>query len=356
MSRVPEADLLAGLLPSFEFEHRIAEGASGVVFKARQLSLDREVAIKILPRELAQQPGCRRSFLAEAITMASLSHPNLLRVYDSGELDGMLYMVMEYVPGNSLLRSAHGKAIDPEQAVRIVLSACRGLAHAHAHGICHGDIRPANILLNQQCEPKISSFGLARGDTAYAAPETGNDPQTADARSDVYSIGVVLRELLTGIPAGECGAAHAVVADPRLAAICRNATEEDPADRYPDASALVGQLENWLAGGRPRLLTAPARPVGKPAIPAAKPRRATSHAWALTTKYAIIVMLLCAIHFVWGAYQAKKTGIAQMQHEQDAKPAVVKIIHPTPESTAGTAPAESAGAAMARSLMANNLE
>jgi serine/threonine protein kinase len=361
--QVPEIARLAELLPTFEFEHLIAEGGSSVIYKARQISLDRDVAIKILPREFAEQADYRRAFLAEAITMASLSHPNLIRVHDSGEVDGLPYMVMEHVPGNSLFRSAHGRAIDPEQAGRIILAACRGLAHAHAKGIVHGGIRPENILLNPQCEPKIGSFGLVRGDSAYAAPEAKNDPQCTDARADVHAIGVVFRELLTGIPAGEGRGEDGLLGDPRLAAICHKATREDPAERYADASELVGELENWVPKRGSRLITAAARPTVRPPSPArhrpasiAMPRPHPSPGRSLAANCAIIAVLLCALYFVWGVYQTKKADLARLQREQDAKPRVVKIIQAPRDSAAAMSPSGTASLPPASPLLASNPE
>ncbi|MEK6231144.1 MAG: serine/threonine protein kinase [Luteolibacter sp.] len=264
---VPGISHLAELFPAFEFEHLIAQGESGTVYKARQPALDRDVAIKILPRELGSDLSLRNSFQAEAKAMASLSHPNLIRVYDSGEVDGLLFMVMEYVPGKSLFNSAHGKAIDPKQAVRIALSVCRGLAHTHGNGIIHGDIRLAKILLNPECEPKIVSFGSVTG----------------SLKSDIYAIGVMLRELLTGITEGTPGAEVPTVSDTRLAAICDDATHEDLDARYRNASALADQLERWLATGTSHILATPPRPAfttpkttPKRPVAAARPHRASS--------------------------------------------------------------------------------
>jgi serine/threonine protein kinase len=119
------------LLPAFEFEYLIAEGDSGSVFKARQRSLDRDVAIKFIPLVSVGDRSCE----ASAKAMASLAHPNLIRVYDSREAGGFLYIVMEYVPRKWLGHSARGKAIEPRQASEIVIAACEGLAHAHASGV-----------------------------------------------------------------------------------------------------------------------------------------------------------------------------------------------------------------------------
>ena len=139
----------------------VGEGGMGAVYKARQRSLDRDVAIKILPRELGEDPEFHQSFETEAKAMARLNHPNLIGVYDFGAVEGMPYIVMEYVNGKSLFHSAYNIAIDPIQAVTIVKGICDGLAHAHENGVIHRDIKPANILLTPKAEPKIGDFGLA---------------------------------------------------------------------------------------------------------------------------------------------------------------------------------------------------
>lgn len=350
--QVPEIGQIEQLLPAFEFEHLIARGGMGAVYKARQRSLDRDVAIKILPRELGEDPVFRDSFQAEAKAMARLAHPNLIRVYDSGDVDGLLYIVMEYVPGKSLYHSAYGKAIQPEQAVRITLSACRGLAHAHQNGIVHRDIKPGNILLTPECEPKIGDFGLARcirsnarglamGTPAYMAPEIVHQPETGNVKSDVYSVGVLLRELLTGISAENPAARSSMVSDPRLAVICRKATHENPALRYRDASAFAEDLERWLAGGTSGIKSAapsPAFNAPKPAVrsplAAARPIRTNSTPTSQLKNIALIAVLLGAIFLVHGIYQIKKENISRLQTEESAKPKVVKIVNLQPDETA----------------------
>lgn len=338
---------LANLLPAFEFEHLIAVGSMGAVYKARQRSLDRDVAIKILPRELGDDPLFRTSFQDEAKAMARLTHPNLIRVYDSGDLNGLLYIVMEYVPGKSLFHSAHGKAIDSTQAVEIVIAACRGLAHAHENGIIHRDIKPANILLTPKCEPKIGDFGLARcsradvdglpmGTPEYMAPEILNHPVKGDPQSDVFAIGVVLRELLTGIPAGTEDGAKQVVSDVKLATICRKATQVDPALRYPDASSLAQELTCWMAskssqavvkkrqptrqrpmpgGGRPLSAQQRPMPAQQRPMPTGLAKQNTSRNWALLKSFASITFILCSGYLAWGVYQTKNEALARLQHK-----------------------------------------
>ena len=182
--------------PELEIEGMIGRGGMGAVYKATQRSLDRAVAIKILPREFGADPEFRKSFETEAKAMARLNHPNLIGVYDFGDVDGMPYIVMEFVNGKSLYHSAWNKAIDPEQAVSIVKGICHGLGHAHENGVIHRDIKPANILLTPKAEPKIGDFGLARptdaeghglvmGTPGYTAPEFLEHHERADRRADM---------------------------------------------------------------------------------------------------------------------------------------------------------------------------
>ncbi|MCX6867500.1 MAG: serine/threonine-protein kinase, partial [Verrucomicrobia bacterium] len=141
----PELAQLVPLFPGYVLELMIATGGMGAVYRAVQKSLDRTVAIKILSREFSKDAAFCAGFEAEAKAMAHLNHPNLIGVYDFGEVDGMRYIIMEYVPGKSLFHSAHGIAIDPGEVIRLVTGICNGLAHAHKNGIIHRDIKPSNI-------------------------------------------------------------------------------------------------------------------------------------------------------------------------------------------------------------------
>ena len=370
--QVPEISQIAELFPTFEFDRLIHLGRTGAIYKAHQRSLDRAVAIKILYHELGEDPVFRRSFVEKAKAMARLSHPNLIRVFDFGDLDGMLYIVMEFVPGKSLFNSAHGKKIDPKQAVQIALASCRGLAHAHENGIIHRDIKPANILLTQNREPKIGSFGLAHGNqpnanelteqsSAYLAPEIIDQPENGTSQSDVYAIGAMLRELLTGIPEDASGASAPAIPDLRLAAICRNATHADPAVRYTDASALAAKLEHWLTTGISRPLAIPRTvlQLPKPSLQRPKlndlPKRAPSPAWGFMKKCATIALLLYAINFLWGAYQTKKETIATLQQIENSKPPVVKVIQLDPAGTK-TSSSHETREKLDRALLVSNAE
>ena len=164
------------------------------------------------------------------------------------------YIVMEYVNGQSLHEAAWNQAIQPSQAVAIVKGICDGLAHAHRHDIVHRDIKPSNILLTPEAMPKIADFGLARatdsdksglvmGTPGYTAPEVFHDPAQAGKLADLYSVGVILHQLLTGIdPAGSLGPPTQVTGDPRLDAICRKATHITPSQRYHGIEALASDL------------------------------------------------------------------------------------------------------------------
>lgn len=271
----PSLEYLAELLPAYEFEAFIAQGGMGAVYKARQRSLDRDVAIKILPRELGADPEFRQSFETEAKAMARLNHPNLIGVYDFGDVEGMPYIVMEYVNGKSLFHSAYNTAIDPVQAVTIVKGICDGLAHAHENGVIHRDIKPANILLTPKAEPKIGDFGLARpagtdssgivmGTPGYAAPEITRHPDHADRRSDLFALGVVLYELLIGrCPPYDYQPPPSTVTgcDPALDRICEKAMHPVADLRYPGAEAMSAALEEWLK--KPAAGPAPALPAGR---------------------------------------------------------------------------------------------
>ncbi len=260
ISVLPDVDTLAQLLPAYDFEAFVAQGGMGAIYKARQRSLDRDVAIKILPREFGEDLEFRKSFEIEAKAMARLNHPNLIGVYDFGDLDGLPYIVMEFVNGKSLFHSAYNLAVDPVQAVEIVHGICNGLAHAHENGVIHRDIKPANILLTPKAVPKIGDFGLARptegdqsgmvmGTPGYAAPEVTEDPDKADRRSDLFALGVVLYELLIGRcppydatpPASSlCGC------DPALDKICEKAMHPNAALRYASAEEMSAALGTWL--------------------------------------------------------------------------------------------------------------
>jgi hypothetical protein len=266
----PTLEELEPLFPAYELEAFIAQGGMGAVYKARQKSLDRSVAIKILPRVFGDDPQFRASFEAEAKAMARLNHPNLISVYDFGDIDGMLYIVMEFVHGKALYYSAHNRAIDPAVALEMVSTISRGLAHAHQGGIIHRDIKPANILLDADAKPKIGDFGLARpvgrgedeglvfGTPGYTAPEIFQNGTEVDQRSDIFSVGALLYELICGRHPEANSHGMTTGIDPRIDNILKKATNANPNLRYPDADELADDLDNLIPMlGGPQFTTTP---------------------------------------------------------------------------------------------------
>lgn len=284
----PDVSDLAPFFPGYEIQGLIATGGMGAVYGAVQKSLDRTVAIKILPTELSKDAAFCAGFEAEAKAMARLNHPNLIGVYDFGEVNGMLFIIMEFVPGQSIYHSAYGIAIDPKEVIRLVTGICDGLAHAHENGILHRDIKPSNILLDLNAQPKIGDFGLARpierkieegeeifGTPHYTAPEVVEAPHTVDYRADIFSVGVLLHELLTGkLPADDPRPASVICrCSPRFDAIIRRATQPVPAARYASAKELAAELRAieasmTLGSARttPNAGPRPARPTRRPIV------------------------------------------------------------------------------------------
>lgn len=258
----PEIEEVARLFPNYGIVRLIACGGMGAVYEATQNSLDRQVAIKILPREFSSDQAFREGFESEAKAMAKLNHPNLIGVYDFGDVEGLLFIVMEYVPGNSLFASSNGNQIDQSVAISIIQGVCHGLANAHAHGILHRDIKPSNILLDLNANPKIGDFGLARalereiedgeqifGTPGYTAPEVLVPPFTIDQRADIFSVGVMLHELLTGqLPEdGNRGASQLCGCSFRLDPIIRKAIHKDPLQRFSSCTEMAEALAKVAA-------------------------------------------------------------------------------------------------------------
>jgi len=208
----PTPEQLSELLPGYDVTKIVGIGGMGAVYHARQSFFNRDVAIKLVLGHAAQDAELIRQFHAEAQSMSVLNHEYLIGIYDYGQIDGMPYIIMEFVPGSSLYEAIAGHPIEPLQAAEITLHVCEGLGHAHELGILHRDIKPENIMLAPPCTPKIADFGLARdqhdptqetmiwGSPGYVAPEVVQAPHLVDQRSDVYSVGCVLYACLTGEP------------------------------------------------------------------------------------------------------------------------------------------------------------
>ena len=323
--QAPEIEHLAELLPQYHIDSFIAQGGMGAVYKGQQRSLERDVAIKVLPRELGEDPEFRESFSTEAKAMARLNHPNLIGVYDHGDIDGMPFIVMEYVDGCSLHDSAWNQVVEPAQAVAIVKGICDGLTHAHDHGIVHRDIKPANILLTLKAEPKIADFGLAHaadsdqpglvmGTPGYTAPEVFNDPDSAGPLADIYSVGVILHQLLTSIdPTGSQTPPTQPTGNIRLDAIWRKATHINPTQRYQTATEMAKDLNVW-SNTKPGTPIANASAKGFTAIPSTahpRPVAPVSSGAGMTpiTKVFVIAILAVVVVFTYQLLQETKDDI-----------------------------------------------
>jgi predicted Ser/Thr protein kinase len=281
----PNVGQLATQFPQLEIIELLGMGGMGMVYKARQPRLDRFVALKILPVESAQHPSFAERFNREAKALAKLNHPGIVAVYDFGQTGQYYYFVMEYVDGMNLRRLLNDQPVTPRQALDIVVQICTALQYAHDKGVVHRDIKPENILINKEGQVKIADFGLAKllgaaPDTAltmsqaamgtfnYMAPEQRENAQKVDHRADIYSLGVVFYEMLTGeVPMGRFEPpSKKVQVDVRLDEVVLKALEREPARRYQHASEVKTGVEAITSSG----------PEASPTPIATKPGPATS--------------------------------------------------------------------------------
>jgi len=256
----PTPEELAKLLPQYEIESLLGRGGMGAVYRGKQAALDRAVAIKLLPAELAADAEFMTRFQREARTLAKLQHPGIVAVHDFGQTSqGHLYFVMEFVNGTDLSRLIHGPGINPVQALEVITQICDALQYAHSQGVIHRDIKPANVLINQEGRAKLADFGLARPTSEETASLTRNNvvmgtpdymaPEQmaghADHRADLYALGVMLYEMLTGqTPRGAWAPpSQRVQVDVRLDQVVVRALQQDPAMRYQQASEIKTDVD-----------------------------------------------------------------------------------------------------------------
>jgi serine/threonine protein kinase len=255
-------------LRGFLIQKRIGAGAMGDVYEAVQLSLNRVVVLKVLPKAFAQKPEFLRRFHEESRALSTLNHPNIVTIHERGNVGNVYFFAMEYVDGVPLARLQWDHT-DVEQFVRVARGLVAALAYAHEHGVIHRDIKPGNVMLSRRNEVKVTDFGLAAlvaagrdgsrgtahgeplkmGTPTYMSPEQRSHPDHIDARSDIYSAGVVLYELATGtrptLPVTEPPSEVCELADPRLDPIIMRCVEELPERRYRTASELLADVEQY---------------------------------------------------------------------------------------------------------------
>jgi serine/threonine protein kinase len=280
---------IAKLFPQLEILECLGRGGMGAVYKARQPRLDRLVALKILSPEKQDDPKFAERFEHEARALARLNHPNIVTIYDFGQTQGNCYLLMEFVDGLTLRQLFHTRRLSPAEALGIVPKICEALQYAHNEGIVHRDIKPENILLDKKGQVKIADFGIARildtngrdalprvpadqqvgptssaerksnltqnqviGTPHYMAPEQIEKPATVDHRADIYSLGVVFYEMLTGeLPLGKfqppSSCSRGMQIDVRLDEVVLRSLEKQPERRYQQASQVKTAVET-IAG------------------------------------------------------------------------------------------------------------
>lgn len=265
----PSIEVVRSSFPQLDILECIGQGGMGVVYKARQPKLERLVALKLLPQRLAADAAFRERFTREGRVLARLNHPNIVTVYDFGEAGGFFYLLMEYVDGANLRQAMRAGRFTPAQALAIVPKICEALQYAHGEGILHRDIKPENILLDTKGRLKIADFGIAKlmgerpsggtltatgaavGTPQYMAPEQLEHPQDVDHRADIYSLGVVFYEMLTGeLPLGRFAPPSAKTpVDARVDDVVFRTLEKEREKRFQSADAVKTEIEDITSGG-----------------------------------------------------------------------------------------------------------
>ncbi|MFL1547900.1 serine/threonine-protein kinase [Pseudomonas sp. D47] len=271
------------VIPGYDIEGGIGEGAMASVYLATQRSLERKVALKVMAAALAADPSFCERFLREGKTLARLSHPHTVTIHDIGNVGELYYMAMEYLP-NGTLKERIAAGLTPEQGVTLIRQIASALGYAHAQGLVHRDVKPANILFRADGTAVLSDFGIAKslddrtqftqagfavGTPSYMSPEQARG-QEIDGRADLYALGVVLYEILvgklpyTGTDALSTALAHLTEPLPELPVhhgryqdVLRKLLAKDPAERFPDAAALLRALDQLPADSPEATLVRP---------------------------------------------------------------------------------------------------
>lgn len=281
------SDLVKHQIPGYQLLEKLGQGAMGTVFKARQLSMNRAVAVKVLSPKLAANPSYIERFTREAHVAAKLSHNNIVQAIDVGSAGKIQYFVMEYVSGTTIQQELDkGKVYDEREAVNIVLQVARALQHAHKRGLIHRDIKPANVILTKDRVAKLADLGLARqtrdraqaeaekglavGTPFYISPEQIYGQEDIDCRADIYALGATLYHMVTGQPPFPGKNVDKVFTDhlekeltppdhintglsSGLGEVVEFMMAKNRKQRYSTPEELIVDLECLLAGEAPRL-------------------------------------------------------------------------------------------------------
>ena len=281
----PSIDTVTTLFPQLEILELLGTGGMGAVYKARQPGLDRVVALKLLLPDIGSDPAFTQRFAREAQALARLNHPHIVGVYEFGQAGDTSFIVMEHVDGTNLRHTLETGALKPKHALVLVPQICEALQYAHDKGVVHRDIKPENILLATDGSVKIADFGLSRilgnenqptmltgthqimGTPRYMAPEQLEGARSVDHRADIYSLGVVFYEMLTGeLPIGRFQApSQKVEIDVRLDEVVLRTLEKEPQRRYQHASQIKSDVQTITSSDNPGARTHHGSRRGRPA-------------------------------------------------------------------------------------------
>jgi eukaryotic-like serine/threonine-protein kinase len=358
----------------YEVESRLGEGGMAKVFAGTDRLLGRKVAVKVLSSQYAQDKTFVERFRREAQAAAGLNHPNVVSVFDTGSDDGVHYIVMEHVEGRTLAHIIGEEgALRPARAVEIAVDVCRALSSAHEKGMVHRDVKPGNILLTPDGGVKVADFGIARvasgepltvtgsviGTASYLSPEQASGG-SIDARSDIYSLGCVLYEMLTGKTpfAGDSLVSIAykhVEEEPTapslvnpavpagLSTVVTKAMAKDPADRYQSADEMAGELREASADAAPAkavptnertevLPVSPGGPTTTAPLPVTVSRERGRRGWPLATAAVVLAVLALAVALILG--RDDRLPVSRPSLPPVTSPPVTSSPSPSPSPTA----------------------
>jgi tRNA A-37 threonylcarbamoyl transferase component Bud32 len=344
---LPAIEAVRAAFPQLEILELIGAGGMGVVYQARQPKLDRLVALKLLPEAQARDAAFAERFNREARLLARLNHPNIVTVYDFGESGGFFHLLMEYVDGVNLRQAMQAGGFTPTEALGIVPKICEALQYAHSEGILHRDIKPENILLDAKGRVKIADFGIAKlmgesrkertltasgsavGTPQYMAPEQIEHPRDVDHRADIYSLGVVFYEMLTGeLPIGRFAPpSQKAAVDQRVDDVVMRTLEKERERRFQSADEVKTSVEGLKTPTLPMVArTQVVTPGAQPETPVAEELTSRRAIWGavLSASAMFFGVVLFFGMFTLGVETREGPGQAM----PELRPAVVAILIP----------------------------
>ncbi len=355
MWQPPSIEEAAGLFPQYEVLGLLGRGGMGAVYQARQIALDRHVAIKLLPLEVSADRDFADRFVREARAMGRLNHPNIIAVYDFGQTPaGHWYFAMEFVEGTNLHQVIHGPGLAPAQALSIIGEVCDALAYAHGKGVVHRDIKPANVMVNLEGRVKVADFGLARltdpsaeqfghtqtgtvmGTPDYMAPEQKRG-MNVDHRADIYSLGVMLYEMLCKeTPQGVFDPpSHRVAVDARVDQVVIKAMQQTPDRRFQSSTEMKAMVDYI------RTMPAPKpRPGGTAPLAAAAKANDRTLFYVGGGVAALVVLVVAVLAFSGGEKRRKPAAAARATPSAvPEKPAAAPVPPPVVAAASSPRPA-----------------